>query len=498
MAVVNKKSKTYKRDNASRKLFGTYNDMKIKGGYAQRHMETKHSYYAKQAQDLISRSLTLSRDKAKADFESVFGKNPDSLLKMEETLDLASSGWLKGAQNAQKAYSYVDSAEIKKMAEVMFKDNPDTSELNSSKIFFQNIMKNLLQCFADAEGVDMFKDFGEVSEEGFSAKQLEDIINGSSQLRKILMPDAPGAANTIQSLYASLENVLKNLEAGQNKYKWMTSSKGVLKPSANMAHKNIGESITYSIHSIQGAIVERQMAQSLASVLGSVDKELADFGKVMGTSVEGSSTNASTGKFGKSDIILQGKDNVVGVSVKSASLGGKGKKMIKFHTGGKGMDAIDEFFDVAPEDFRRMFFTYNHLRQISGSSGNTGWVKTMNQMAQAVAGLNIEKVIGTEIEGSPPVYFVAFKDTMIPAYQLYDRLANGELDAFIAAKGKSYYDYGWTQQKDYNELKDNNYFNSNFNYTKYKYTPYIDYVNSKVLSKVSVAVQIQLRTKGSK
>ena len=491
------KKKTVHSESASRKLFGAYNDMKLKNSYAQAYMGQKHSSYGNLAKKQTTEILKQARDKAKAEYHKVFGNNPEKLMNMENTLHNAAQGWLKGTTKAQEAYKYVDSAEIKKMAQVIFESgNANPSELQSSKIYFQNLMKNLLECFADAEGLDIFKDFGEVSEEGFTAQQMQQILDGSSQLRKVIMPDAQGAANTIQSLFASLENLLKNIEEGQKKYKWMSSSKGNLKPVADMKNKNIGQSITYSIHSIQGAIVERQMSTTIASVLADVDRELADFGKVLGTSVEGSKTSISTGKFGKSDIVLQGKDNVVGVSAKSAALGGKGKKLIKFHTGGKGEGARDEFFSVTNDDFRRMYFTYNHLRQINGATGNTGWVKSMNEMSKMIAALNIEKVIGTEIDGTPPVYFVAFKDTMIPAYQLYDKLADGQIDAYISGENKTYYDYGWTQERDYELLKSGDYFSNNFNYGRLGYNPYIEYVNSKVLSKVSLAVQIQLRTKG--
>ena len=120
----------------------------------------------------------------------------------------------------------------------------------------------------------------------------------------------------------------------------------------------------------------------------------------------------------------------------------------------------------------------------------------MNEISKMLAALNIEKVIGPEIDGTPPVYFVAFKDTMIPAYQLYDKLADGQIDAYISGENKTYYDYGWTQERDYELLKSGDYFSNNFNYGRLGYNPYIEYVNSKVLSKVSLAVQIQLRTKG--
>lgn len=485
-------------ESASRKLFGVYNDMKIKDSYAQAYMGQKHSSYGTMAKTKTKEILQKARNKAESEYHKVFGKNPDKLLDMENTLHGAAQNWLDGTKKAQEAYKYVNNEEIKRMAEVMFKNGDvDISELQTSKIYFQNLMKNLLQCFADAEGIDVFKDFGEVSEQGFTPKQLQQILDGSSQLRKVILPDAPGAANTIQSLYASLENVLKNIEEGSNKYKWMSSSKGTLVGKADMKHKNIGQSITFSIHSIQGAIVERQMSTAIANVLQGMNKELADFGKVKGVSVEGSTTSISTGKFGKSDIVLQGSERAVGVSAKSSSLKG-GKKLIKFHTGGKGEEARDEFFSVVSEEVQRAYFTYNHLKQISGASGNTGWVKSMNQLSRLVAALNIEKVIGTEIEGTPPVYFIAFKDTMIPAYQLYEKLANEEIDAYISGDGKRYYDYGWTQKMDYDELTSNSYFSKHFDHDKYGYQPYINYVNSKVLSKVSLAVQIQLRTKDSK
>lgn len=483
-------------ESSSRKYFGTYNDMRIKNSYAQSYMGQKRNQYSSIAKQETQNSLQRAMFKAQSEYEKVFGTDVDKLIDMENTLHNVAQGWTKSSSKAQEAYKYVDNAKIKQMAEVIFKSGQSSpQELLASKVYFQNLMKNLLECFADAEGLDIFKDFGKVSNEGFSAKQLQQLLEGSSELRKVILPDAPGAANTIQSLFASLENLLKNIEEGQNKYSWMSSKKGTLIPAANMKNKNIGQSIMYSIHSIQGAIVERQMSTAIASALSDVDKELADFGKVMGTSIQGSKTSISTGKFGKSDIALQGKENIVGVSAKSASLNGKSKKIIKFHTGGKGEGARDEFFSVTNDDFRRMFFTYNHLRQISGATGNTGWVKTMNEMSKMIASLNIEKVIGTEIDGTPPVYLVAFKDTVIPAYKLYEKLAKGEIDAFISGENKTYYDYNWTQLRDYNTLRSGDYFSKHFNYGRYGYSPYIEYVNSKVLSKVALAVQIQLRTK---
>ena len=52
------KKKTVHSESASRKLFGAYNDMKLKNSYAQAYMGQKHSSYGNLAKKQTTEILT--------------------------------------------------------------------------------------------------------------------------------------------------------------------------------------------------------------------------------------------------------------------------------------------------------------------------------------------------------------------------------------------------------------------------------------------------------
>jgi hypothetical protein len=249
---------------------------------------------------------------------------------------------------------------------------------------------------------------------------LDKVLEGSS-IKKIVVNDANKTTIDIITIASKLESTLKNINRSVQ---------------IDLVENEMAQSLSFADHNIDAIIRNTFEGKSIA--LQQADKNI----KIQA----GDRTTTSTQKTKQSPLNLNVK-----VDIKEISAG-----------------------------MKNMLFLLNHLKQISGTAGNSQWIETLDKLNNAIAEGIFSKAVNNTLKNE--AYFIAEGDTLYPAYTLFDSSDDLNLNGL---------GYDWNQKKDYELLIDDGYFNRNFDYSKYKYNPYVEYVNQKVMSKVSIQLHIQ-------
>jgi hypothetical protein len=290
-------------------------------------------------------------------------------------------------------------------------------ELRANEVQFELMMKNILDCLISASKFSLFSDYEKVME---GQIPLDKVLEGSS-IKKIVVNDANKTTIDIITIASKLESTLKNINRSVQ---------------IDLVENEMAQSLSFADHNIDAIIRNTFEGKSIA--LQQADKNI----KIQA----GDRATTSTQKTKQSPLNLNVK-----VDIKEISAG-----------------------------MKNMLFLLNHLKQISGTAGNSQWIETLDKLNNAIAEGIFSKAVNNTLKNE--AYFIAEGDTLYPAYTLFDSSDDLNLNGL---------GYDWNQKKDYELLIDDGYFNRNFDYSKYKYNPYVEYVNQKVMSKVSIQLHIQ-------